>query len=295
VRRYAAAGEDLDEVGAYYERILPFYELEVVGRRDLDFWKGLCRRFRPGSVLEIGAGFGRVTAAITPLTDLAVGLEPSIAMLRRARRRASSGRLAFVSGDARRLPFKQRFDLVIAPDDPLCHVTSLEERRAALWEIAACLAPGGRLVLETLHLPSEAPLRRTRRVRRGDAVLDVDETWRAIAPALWRATFRYRLRDRRGESAEEASFLARPWDAASLEPLFTSAGLAIETIWGDFSCGPFRSDSERRIVLAGPSPTTARASAAAASRPRREGARAGRSRAARRAGRGRASRGCSAS
>ena len=269
-----AASEDLEEVGSYYERILPFYELEVLGRRDLDFWKGLCRRFRPESVLEIGAGFGRVTSAIAPLTGRAVGLEPSIAMLARARGRTSDGRLAFVSGDARRLPFAGRFDLVIAPDDPLCHVTSLDERRAALREIAACLAPGGRLVLETLRLPSEAPLRRTRCVRRGDAVLDVDETWRPVAPALWRATFRYRLRDRRGERAEEASFLARPWEAVTLEPLFAAAGLVIETIWGDFSCAPFRSDSERRIVLARPSPTTARASAGAASRRRREGARA---------------------
>src|SRR5262249_22933857 len=210
--------EDLGEVGAYYERILPFYELEVLGRRDLTFWKDLCRRFRPGSVLEIGAGFGRVTAEIAPLAGRAVGLEPSIAMLARARQRRPPG-AARSAGDASRLPFPHPSDPIIAPDDPLCHVTSLDERRAALAEIARCLAPGGRFVLETLRLAPDAPRQRTRRVRRGDAVLVVDETWRSVAPALWRATFRYRLRDRAGVRTAEASFVARPWDGETLDPL----------------------------------------------------------------------------
>jgi SAM-dependent methyltransferase len=287
----AAAAEDLGEVGSYYERILPFYELEVLGRRDLAFWRGLCRRFRPRSVLEIGAGLGRVTVELAPLAGRAVGLEPSMAMLARARRRPARGKIDLLAGDARSLPFASCFDLVVAPDDPLCHVTSLDERRTALREIAGCLAPGGRFVLETLRLAPDAPRRRTRRVRDGDAVLVVDETWSPVAPALWRATFRYRLRDRAGDRTAQASFLARPWDAATLEPLFAAAGLAIETIWGDFSGGPFRADSERRIVLAR-SATTARASAEEASPRRRAAARGIRSRAARRADTDKASRAC---
>ncbi len=250
MRRAEENTEDLAEVDSYYERILPFYELETLGRRDLAFWKDLVRRFRPASVLEIGAGLGRVSAELAPIADLVVGLEPSIAMLLRARRRLSHHAVRLVAGDMRRLPFSRRFDLIVAPGDPFCHVTSLEERRAALREIARRLAPGGRFVLETLRMPPGGARCRRRRLRLGGAMLLIDETWRPVEPAIWRATFRYRLRDRVGERRSEASFVARPWDAGSIEALFGGAGLAVERTWGDFSGGPVRSDSPRRIIVA---------------------------------------------
>jgi SAM-dependent methyltransferase len=284
-----AAAEDLAEVDSYYERILPFYELETLGRRDLAFWKALVRRFRPASVLEIGAGLGRVSAELAPIADLVVGLEPSIAMLLRARRRLSRQAVRLVAGDMRCLPLSKPFDLIVAPGDPFCHVTSPEERVAALADIARHLTPGGHFVLEGLRLAPDGPRRRRRRVHTGSQDLIVDETWQSLRDGLWRATFRYELGDRAGES----SFVARPWSAESVETLFASAGLAIQEMWGDFSGAPFAPDSPRRIVLARRrGTTTARASAAEASPLRRAAARAGRSRAARRADTSRASRAC---
>ena len=281
--------EDLSEVDSYYERILPFYELETLGRRDLAFWKALVRRFRPAAVLEVGAGLGRVSAELAPIADLVVGLEPSIGMLLRARRRLSHQAVRLVAGDMRCLPFSRRFDLIVAPGDPFCHVTSLEERVAALADIARHLTSGGHFVLEGLRRASGAPRRRRRRVRTSGGDLIVDETWQSLRDGLWRATFRYELADRAGE----ASFVARPWSAESVAKLFASAGLDVQETWGDFSAAPFEPDSPRRIVVARRSrATTARASAAEASPRRREAAREGRSRAARRAGRDRASRGC---
>jgi len=287
MRRSEETHEDLDEVDSYYERILPFYELETRVRGDLEFWKGLVRRFRPASVLEIGAGLGRVTAALAPLAAHVAGIEPSVAMLARARRRPSASRAVLVAGDVRRLPLSSRFDLIVAPGDPLCHVTSPAGRVAALAEIARHLAPGGRFVLEGLRLAPGPPRRCRRRVPTGRGDLIVEETWDPLADGLWRATFRYRI----GRRAAQASFVARPWTAETVARFFAAAGLVVEETWGDFSGAPFGPDSLRRIILARrASPTTARASEGAASPRRRAAARASRSPAARRASTGTASR-----
>jgi SAM-dependent methyltransferase len=295
------AREDLEQVRSYYRTILPFYELETLARKDLAFWRRIVRRERSRAVLEIGAGFGRVTAALAPLAAVA-GLDVSLDLLAGARRRLPAAGRRLVAGDARRLPFPAAFDLVVAPGDPFSHLLAASERRRALAEVARVLLPGGRFVLDALRRTSPEPWRRVRRTRlpAGGSLL-VDETWRPAGERdLWKATFRYRLRDARAERAAEASFLARSWNDATLAAEFAAAGLEIESRAGGFAGEPADASSRRLVVVARKAAagerapaktTTARASGAAASRRPRASARAGRSRGARRGGTGRASRG----
>src|SRR5450830_1008840 len=76
------------EVRRYYERILPFYEKEKesIARSHLDFWRSLARDWRPGRILDIGAGLGRITNAISSDVS-AIGIDVSLEMLSRARQR----------------------------------------------------------------------------------------------------------------------------------------------------------------------------------------------------------------
>ena len=79
------------EVLRYYKRILPFYEKEKEGiaGNHLDFWRSLAREWRPGRILDIGAGLGRITSALARQAPT-VGIDISLEMLRRALRRAAA-------------------------------------------------------------------------------------------------------------------------------------------------------------------------------------------------------------
>src|SRR5262245_5890260 len=137
---YTGALGDLEAIRAYYARILPFYEREVAARGDLPFWEELARLWRPSRILEIGCGNGRVTGALSR-TAPAVGIDISFDLLERARKSPGRRKARFVAADFRCPIFRAGFDLIVAPSDPLSHVTGASDRRSALRAVAGQLAP----------------------------------------------------------------------------------------------------------------------------------------------------------
>jgi SAM-dependent methyltransferase len=234
----------------YYRRILPFYEKESVARAHLAFWRGVARDHAPRRILEIGAGLGRITAELARVAP-AVGLDVSLEMLSAASRRTGARSARYVAADARRATFEPVFDLIVAPGDPISHMTTRADRRRALRAIALQLAPGGTFVLDGLYLRRQR-VAVPRRIRHTQGVLHIDETWLPVGIRdLWHA--RYRYRDLRADGSvltEEAAFLARAWNPATLRADFAAAGLEIVVTWGDRERRPFRRDSPRLIVTA---------------------------------------------
>jgi ubiquinone/menaquinone biosynthesis C-methylase UbiE len=98
-------------------------------------------------VLEIGCGTGPVARALAALPQAreVVGLDPSEIFVERARRLANGdGRVTFVVGDGRGLPFEDAsFDAVVCHTS-LCHIPSPER---ALVEAARVTVVGGRLAV----------------------------------------------------------------------------------------------------------------------------------------------------
>ena len=233
----------------YYREILPVYELEAISGAHLFFWRRLARQERPGRILEIGSGFGRITAELAKSAP-AIGIDVSFDLLSRAAPRG--GRALFVAADARRVPFDRVFDLVVAPADPLSHFTRLADRRRILAGVARALTPGGRFVLEGLYRRPGIRVSPRRTIRHAGGVLAIEEEWLPEGlDGRWRATYRYR--DRRPGEPErriEATFAARAWDPARMRAEFATCGLSIERICGDFDGRPFRADSPRLVVFA---------------------------------------------
>ncbi|MEW6268486.1 MAG: class I SAM-dependent methyltransferase [Thermodesulfobacteriota bacterium] len=97
-------------------------------------------------VLDVGCGDGKVTAAIAerlPRGSL-LGVDPSHRMIDYAHRHLSASNLVFAVADARALPCRGRFDLVVSFN--ALHWVPEQER--ALRSVRDALAPGGRTFLQ---------------------------------------------------------------------------------------------------------------------------------------------------
>jgi SAM-dependent methyltransferase len=132
-------------------------------RQRMSAWLGL----GPGStVLDIGCGPGNFTgwfgAKVLP-EGLAVGVDASHAMLRRAVADNSGPSVAYLRGDAENLPFA---DGVADAVSCLAALYLINQPFQAIGEFARVLKPGGRVVILTSLLPGE------RQKKVGGAVLD---------------------------------------------------------------------------------------------------------------------------
>jgi len=101
---------------------------------------------QPGaSVLDIGAGTGRVAVALAESCCDVVALEPAELMLRAARHKAAGMRVRFVTGEGARLPLQAAcFDAVV-----LARILYLmTDWRDVLGEVVRVLKPRGVLLHE---------------------------------------------------------------------------------------------------------------------------------------------------
>ncbi len=112
-----------------------------------------------GSVLELGAGTGRVTAGLAERGYEVSGVDRAGAMLRQAEERRATlppdvaARIALKRGDMTALDLKQTFDAVICPYFTLAHVPAGAAWRNTFATAAKHMKPGA---LAAFHLPLAA-------------------------------------------------------------------------------------------------------------------------------------------
>ncbi len=97
-------------------------------------------------VLDLGCGTGRAGSPYRRRGFEVVGVDPSPAMVRAARRRDPAG--SYRLGDARSLALGRRFDLVIAVFDVLNNLTADGELALTCEHAARHLEPGGAFVFD---------------------------------------------------------------------------------------------------------------------------------------------------
>jgi SAM-dependent methyltransferase len=240
---------DSEEIGRYYDAILPYYDESLADRGDLPFWEAMATRAMPKRILELGCGTGRVTEVLARHANV-TAIDLLVEMLRLARQRVPLAH--FVAADLRQFALARRFDLIVLADDPMAHLISIDDRARALRLISDHLAPDGRVVIEGLYRHESGT---SSNDRRGTLV---GESWRATGePSVWNAQYRFE----KGGSVVDVSSMVRSWSTSDLE-LLPACGLDIESTWGDFDERPFVPTSNRLIIAAklrrGTSPGTAR-------------------------------------
>lgn len=222
---------------AYYDLIT---EADGRLRGDGDVYAGLAPA--GGTILELGAGTGRLTASLAARGFSVVGVDLSAPMLARAEERIADlpsdvrARIELRRGDMTALDLKRAFDLVICPFFTLAHVPAGAAWRNTFAVASRHLAHGG---LAAFHLPRLDIMRRPGPPNPDLPVLDLaTPDGRRLLLFVRERTFReginrldqvleYALTDAGGRIVQRSPerltyYLADP------EPLAAAAGLVLD-------------------------------------------------------------------
>jgi SAM-dependent methyltransferase len=140
--------------GEEYDRYAAVYDVLYADRRDdAEFYRRTAARLLPpgGTVLELGAGTGRVTEELLRDGYRVVAVEASAEMLARARRKLGDvAGFEPVHAAMQHLRLDRRFQLAVAPYAVVAHLLTDEDRLAAYRSTCEHLEPGGTFVFDDL-------------------------------------------------------------------------------------------------------------------------------------------------
>lgn len=221
---------------------------------------------RPGRVLELGCGTGRVLLPLARAGHPVTGVDSAPAMLALARRKLSReseavrARVRLVEGDMRDLRLDERYDLALLAANSIILLDGADEQRRLVAGVREHLAPGGRFVVD-VFVPDP------RVVAQPPGALTQDRTYpwterdatvreRAVVLASDPAT-QTREEERRFEVTwRDGITVAHTirWRMRLVYPqellyLFELARLRIAATYGGWSGEPFGRGSERIIVV----------------------------------------------
>lgn len=105
-----------------------------------------------GPVVELGVGDGRIAVEAATRGRHVIGVDASAAMLDLCRARATQAGVAegldLRQADFRDFTLVEPADLIALPYHSIGHLTTLDDKRSALRQVFAQLAPGGRFVFD---------------------------------------------------------------------------------------------------------------------------------------------------
>jgi SAM-dependent methyltransferase len=242
------------------------YDFEYRRRRaDVNFYREFAkRRLGEGaSILELGAGSGRVTIPLARDGHRVVALDQSSPMLGKLRDRVASlpvaarDRVEVVAGDLRTFELGRKFPLVIAAFNVFEHLYTRVELDACLRRVLAHLAPGGALVFD-VQMPDLAwlirdPVKRWAKTKFTDPATgrrvyystnhDYDPVGQIALIRIY-----YDPVDG-GPGGRVVKLSQRKFFPAELEALISHAGMALVARYGDFFRGSLEAGSESQVCV----------------------------------------------
>jgi ubiquinone/menaquinone biosynthesis C-methylase UbiE len=239
------------------------YDLRTADlKEDLDFWKQIAREIS-GPVLELGTRTGRVALELAKTGLLVTGLEPSRAMLQRARVKAEElspkTRLEWVEAELYNFSLGGRkFRLILLPMPALQELSDLHQIEQCLHCAAAHLEPDGRVVLEVQaprlealkaerHLVKAFYSPRTSQVVNYYHSQEADPLWHKL-----KGTHEYEIWESSKPRKVSIPTQGHYFDCPEVLLLLRDAGLEVETIYGSYAREPLSQKSQHLIFLARP-------------------------------------------
>lgn len=201
-------------------------------------------------VLDLCCGFGRHLSAFARRGIRAVGVDLSLALLRRVGAEMPCDACRVVCADMRALPFAsggEVFSVVLNLFTSFGYFDEDEENFLALREIERVLAPGGRFAIDLLNAETAVSALEPRTERRAGPFRLVEE--RQYDARRRRIEKRIVL-TRPGEAEERRYFESvRVFGAEEIVGFLGRAGLRTDRLLGDFDGRGFGPGTARMIVL----------------------------------------------
>ena len=238
-----------DQDQAWYDRFFrheylvfdhhPETELEV------DFIQKTLALSSETRVLDLCCGYGRHSNLLSQHCSI-FGLDRSDVMLSRASANVSSKAL-FTRGDMRALPFPfETFDAVVSLFSSFGYFDDESENYRVLRGISETLAPGGRILIETVNREFVVRHSAPQQVYRPENITLIEE--RSFDPVSSRTRVDVTLFKEGRETHLYHSI--RIYAFTELEMLLQSVGLKTINVWGNYKGSDFTVDSKHMIVLA---------------------------------------------
>jgi SAM-dependent methyltransferase len=231
---------------ALYDTVNPF-------SADTSFYLSLASELSAISIIDIGSGTGSLTCALAGRGHSMTGIEPSLTMLHRARRRPGSESVRWIHGDARQLN-QTDADLAIMTGHVAQVITDDDLWHGTLAAIHRSLRPGGAVAFESRNpqgqpwLAWTAHLSRRRVPDAGQGPIDVWCDVVEVRDDLVRFEYHNRLVSGGEElvSVNELRFRTRE----ELTQALMDVGFSVDHVFGDFDRAPVDVGSPELIFVA---------------------------------------------
>lgn len=226
-----------------YDRIARFYDVDMARNMafdDVGFYAQQCAG-RPGPVLELGCGNGRILLRLQARGVDAYGADASAAMLAGLARKADAAALPARAArmDVRQLAWRPGFGTILCPYSLITYMVAPGDAQRMLAEVRRLLAPDGVLVIDAfvprpLVAHDEFRVDYTRPF--ADGTLVREKRVQALDADVNRIERRYRELAADGAVRDEVvvAETIRPFTPPALRAAVAAAGLEAIAEWWDY-------------------------------------------------------------
>ena len=207
----------------------------------------------PGTVLELGVGSGRLADPLVAQGTTVVGVDASMAMLRRCQ---PSDRLRLLLGDMRDLPFdanRPHFDGVLIGFNTLFNLVTGADQQQLFEDVSKLLRSGGHLIVEaTNHNTIAVESDNIGRSSQNFGITRQDGESLVVASTV--LDHQTQQIDGCHIECSDSAVTLRPWklrwsSTEELDLYAERAGLILTSRTADWSEKPFLSDSTNHVSV----------------------------------------------